>query len=109
MTYAMLVSALNDNFAQIENLNVTIVLKDDRGINRVLQGRAPDGSYGEKVSKPTIDVTKADDSQLVTKDDYATKIWYDDANARIIQGLLPDGTYGMVISKPGVDVLTVFS
>lgn len=60
--------------------------------------------FGVKVSKAGIPVNQATDKQLISKDDFSTKTWYDDQNARIVEGLLPDSTYGMWVSKPGFDV-----
>lgn len=60
--------------------------------------------FGTKVSKPGVPVQKATDKQLVFKDTFSTKTWYDNSNSRIVEGLLPDGSYGMWVSKPGFDV-----
>lgn len=57
--------------------------------------------FGIKVSKNGIPVNQASDKQLVYKDDFSTKVYYDTTNSRIVEGLLPDGTYGMWVSKPG--------
>lgn len=66
--------------------------------------------FGIKVSKPGINVANASDNNLVLKDDYSTRTYYDQSgSARILFGLLPDGSYGLVISKTGVDVTTLFS
>lgn len=64
------------------------------------------GFYGIKVSKTGIPVNDASDRQLVYKDDYSTKTYYDNSSARMLEGLLPDGTYGLWVSKPGFDVRT---
>ena len=73
-------------------------------------GNTPQGNqssfFGIKVSKPGINVNSAGDNQLVYKDDYSTKTYYDDTNSRIVEGLLPDGNYGMWVSAPGQDVTT---
>lgn len=58
MAYADLVSALNENFALLENLTRTQVFKDETGVNRIILGRFPDGTYGLVISKPTKDVLK---------------------------------------------------
>lgn len=60
--------------------------------------------FGVKVSKAGIPVNQASDKQLVYKDDFSTKTYYDLSNPRMIEGLLPDGTYGLWVSKPGFDV-----
>lgn len=67
------------------------------------------GFFGIKVSKPNINVNTASDKQLIYKDNYSTKTYYDATNSRILEGLLPDNSYGIVISKAGVDVTTLFS
>lgn len=65
--------------------------------------------FGIKVSKPGINVGQATDTQLVLKDDYSTRTYYDQSGlARILIGLLPDGTYGIAVSRPGVDVTSAF-
>lgn len=56
MDQATMINAINDSFQQIVAENRTQVIKDENGVNRVLIGRAPDGSYGITVSKPGIDV-----------------------------------------------------
>jgi hypothetical protein len=57
--------------------------------------------FGIKVSKPNIPVQQASDRQLIYKDNFSTKVFYDNQNSRIVQGLLPDNQYGMWVSKPG--------
>lgn len=73
-------------------------------------GNTPQGNqssfFGVKVSKPGVNVNSAGDSQLIYKDDYSTKTYYDNINPRIVEGLLPDGSYGMWVSAPGQDVTT---
>lgn len=58
MTYDMLISALNDNFAQLENINRTLIMRDETGTNRIILGRQPDGTYGLVISKPGEDVVR---------------------------------------------------
>lgn len=58
-------AANQDNMAQLQNQSVTQVFRDSTGIDRIIIGKLPDGKSGLKVSKPTIDVTKASDSELV--------------------------------------------
>ncbi len=62
--------------------------------------------FGQKVSKPGVPVSTATDKQLVLKDDYTTRTYYDNNNSRILLGQLPDGTYGMWVSKPTFDATT---
>jgi hypothetical protein len=76
--------------------------------NTLPPGNTP-GFFGQKISKPGINVNSAGDKDLILKDDYSTRTYYDQSNARMLLGLLPDGSYGLVISKSGVDVTTLFS
>lgn len=54
-----LVSAINQNFQQIESENRTQVIKDEAGDNRIILGKFPDGTYGFAISQKGIDVLKA--------------------------------------------------
>lgn len=63
--------------------------------------------FGTKVSKAGIPVQNASDKQLIYKDDFSTKTYFDNSDARMLEGLLPDGTYGLWVSVPGIDVTTV--
>lgn len=66
--------------------------------------------FGIKVSKEGVNVTQATNNELILKDDYSTRTYYDGTGiARILLGLLPDGNYGLVISKPGFDVTKQFN
>lgn len=56
MPYAQLITALNDNFAMLENVNKSQTFKDESGVPRIIIGRLPDGTYGFIVSKPGVDV-----------------------------------------------------
>lgn len=60
--------------------------------------------FGQKVSKPGVNVLNASPTDLVYQNDYTTTTYYDSSNSRILLGQLPDGTYGMWVSEPGVDV-----
>ena len=60
--------------------------------------------FGQKVSKPGVNVLKAAPTDLIYSNDYTTTTYYDGSNARILLGQLPDNTYGMWVSKPGNDV-----
>src|SRR5260221_9771691 len=62
--------------------------------------------FGIKVSKDGIPVQNASDNQLIYKDNFSSKTYFDQTNSRMIEGLLPDGSYGMWVSKPGYDVIT---
>ncbi len=62
--------------------------------------------FGIKISKPGINVANASDKQLVYKDNFSSKTYYDASNSRMIEGQLPDGSYGLWVSKPGFDVTT---
>lgn len=57
--------------------------------------------FGTKISKNGIPVQRATDKDLIYKDDFTTKVYYDNTNSRIVEGKLPDGTYGLWVSKPG--------
>ena len=56
MDSATMISAINDNFRQIESENRTKVINDETGASRIIIGRFPDGSYGIIVSKQGVDV-----------------------------------------------------
>lgn len=60
--------------------------------------------FGIKVSKQGIPVQNASDNQLIYKDNFSTKTFYDTNNSRMLEGLLPDGTYGLWVSQPGSNV-----
>ena len=96
------------NFQNLSRRLNPIVQKDENGVARRIIGRLPDGTYGERVSKKGVDVTTAEDTDLVYKSDFSTDIYYDDDNARILIGALPDGSFGIAISKPGEDVTGAF-
>lgn len=59
MDAATMVSAINDNFRQIESENRTKVIRDENGQNRVLIGRAPNGEYLIAISAKGQDVLQA--------------------------------------------------
>lgn len=59
MDNAIMVSAINNNFRQIEAENRTKVIKDETGVNRIIIGRFPDGTYGLAISIPGVDVLNA--------------------------------------------------
>ena len=73
----------------------------------------PSGSqntfFGTKVSIPGIDVNNAGDNQLIIKDNYDTRTYYNNGVPIILIGKLPDGSYGIQVSTPGVDVTTATS
>ena len=56
MDIPTLVNAVNNNFRQIEAENRTKVIRDENGVDRIIIGRWPDGTYGLIVSKPGVDV-----------------------------------------------------
>lgn len=62
--------------------------------------------FGVKISKQGVPVNQASDKQLISKDDFSTRTFYDDNNSRMLEGKLPDGSYGLWVSKPGIDVTT---
>jgi hypothetical protein len=65
--------------------------------------------FGQKVSKPGVNVNNAGPTDLVYQNNYTTTTYYDSSNSRILLGQLPDSTYGMWVSLPGVDVTTATS
>lgn len=60
-----MVNAVNDAFRQVEAENRSRIIRDESGVNRVIMGRYPDGTYGIKVSKPGNDVTTAAGKDLI--------------------------------------------
>lgn len=56
MDYDTLISALNDNFALLENLNRTTIYKDETGKQRIIVGQLPDGTWGIIMVKEGEDV-----------------------------------------------------
>lgn len=58
MEIGTLVSAINNNFRQIEAENRTKVIRDESGVNRILMGRAPNGKYVLAVTIEGKDVVK---------------------------------------------------
>lgn len=58
MKMEQLISALNQNFALLENINRTQIFKDKTGVPRIILGEWPDGNYGLIISKPGVDVVK---------------------------------------------------
>lgn len=60
-----MISAINNNFRQIESENRTKIIKDEDGVKRVLMGRAPDGTYSLRVSRDGVDVETAEPDELV--------------------------------------------
>lgn len=52
----MMAQVINQNNQQIAENNRTNLITDENGVNRVIIGRMPDGTYGVIVSKPGVDV-----------------------------------------------------
>lgn len=102
------ISVSTVSVGQIANENKGIVVRDSTGTNRLLIGELANGEIEFRVSKENIDVTEATNTQLIFKDDFSTRTYYDDSNSRIQIGKLPDDTYGIAISKPGNDVEDAF-
>lgn len=77
-------------------------------------GNTPQGNqaafFGTKVSIPGIDVNSAGDNQLILKDDYSSRIYYNDNGVpTVLLGLRPNTTpsqRGLYVSQDGVDVTT---
>lgn len=56
MSYDQLIQVVNENFALLENINVSQTFRDEQGTNRIILGRFPNGEYGLAISKPGEDV-----------------------------------------------------
>jgi len=56
MNTQQLVSALNQNFQNLERMGQTQIFRDENGVNQIIIGKLPDGTYGLVISKPGIDV-----------------------------------------------------
>jgi hypothetical protein len=56
MDWQTAISAINQNFQALESLAKTSVYKDETGVNRIIIGRMPDGTWGIIVSKEGVDV-----------------------------------------------------
>lgn len=55
--------------------------------------------FGVKVSKPGINVNAANDTQLIYKDDYSTKTYFDNSGNVVMQeGKLSNGQYGLALN-----------
>lgn len=65
MSQQILIAAINDNFALLENLNVTQIFKNKDGVPQIILGRYPDGTYGLKISRDGVDVLTASDDDLI--------------------------------------------
>ena len=65
MDQATILAAINNVFRQIEQENRTKIVKDEDGVDRIILGRNPDGSYGLRVSQPGKDVNTAEGSDLI--------------------------------------------
>lgn len=72
-----------------------------------------DKFFGQKVSVPGINVNNASDSQLILKDDFSTRIYYNQEGvATVLLGLrsanssngLTSSEQGLYVSKPAIDV-----
>lgn len=53
-----LINALNENFALLENANITQIIHDKSGTPRIMIGLLPDQTYGIIISKPGVNVQK---------------------------------------------------
>lgn len=66
--------------------------------------------FGQKVSIPGINVNDAGDNQLILKDDYSTRIYYNSLGvATVLLGLRSSQTpsqRGLFVSQDGVDVIS---
>ena len=59
MDATTMISAINQNFQQIESENRTKIIRDEDGMKRILMGRAPDGRYLLAITAPNVDVVEA--------------------------------------------------
>lgn len=59
MSVADLANVINDLADQLEAENRTKVIKDENGVNRIIEGRFPDGTYGYAITQEGIDVLEA--------------------------------------------------
>jgi|ERR1700761_670093 len=70
-------------------------------------GNTP-GFFGQKVSIPGIDVNSAGDNQLILKDDYSSRIYYNSNGVpTVLLGLrtaVTPNQQGLYVSQDGVDV-----
>jgi hypothetical protein len=66
--------------------------------------------FGQKVSVPGINVNSAGDDQLILKDDYSSRIYYNDRGIpTVLLGLRPNTSpvqRGFYVSQDGIDVTT---
>ena len=69
MDMATMVQAINDNFQQLASENRTKIITNEEGVQRVIIGRKPDGSYVLQVSKPGINVLEAGPDDLIFSSD----------------------------------------
>lgn len=59
MATADLANVINDLGQQLESENRTKIIKDESGVNRIIMGQFPDGTYGFAISQAGIDVVDA--------------------------------------------------
>ena len=81
---SQMIAAMNRNFAELDNENVSKVFYGNTGVSMVI-GKLPNSNG------------------------YGLLIYDADGVPSIIMGLLPDGTTGLVVSKEGEDVLDALS
>jgi hypothetical protein len=70
MDQQQLISAISQNFRELENNSIHTVYKDEQGTNRILIGRRSDGSYGIDVSQTGNDVTEAAANKLIMSSNF---------------------------------------
>ncbi|RTL04861.1 hypothetical protein EKK58_09560 [Candidatus Dependentiae bacterium] len=107
------IAAINDIINRLNSMLKTQAYSDGNS-KRFLMGYQasgwPGGDFGMKISQPGVDVTTAENNQLLFSWDFTTntQIFYNAGIPRIIQGAAPtDGRTGQWISEVGVDVTTV--
>lgn len=55
------IKVVNENNADIDNRFRTQIIKDESGVNRIIFGKLPDGTYGLVISKEGFDVLEVFD------------------------------------------------
>lgn len=99
-------TSMNDVIDRLNGLLKTQIFSDGT-TKRMLIGYQKDGwgvgkDFGIKISQETVDVTTANDDELLFKMDLATWRWFDPDSRNFVNiGLRSSGTYGFEMAKPG--------
>ena len=109
------ITAINDIINRLNGMLKSQYFSDGT-TRRMLIGYQVNGwgtgkNFGIKISKEGIDVTKADDTQLLFKMDLEEWNWYDanNGNNPIRIGKMPDGTYNVIAVGTGENVADAFT